>query len=335
MILRFSLTLWVFILTLPALGSASEPPKVLVSVAPIHSLVTGVMKNISTPALLMKGGFSPHSAHLKPSQMRSLSQAEVVFWLGEEAESFLKHPLESASNNQQIIKILDLPKLLLLPLRQGGVWEKHDRITDNTADSHHERATQRPENIDSHVWLDPLNAKIIAQAIADALSAIDNERAAQYQENAKRLIFRLENLHLEVGNVAAAAVNKPYIVFHDAYQYFENRYNLKPAGSVTIDPDRKPGARRLREIQQKLQDTNAHCIFSEPQFPSSHLKILTGDGQYYSGNLDPIGIDIPPGQNMYFILIRRLVSDFVSCLCQIYAGEEFTEDAPTVTPKQP
>jgi len=336
MILRFSLVLWGFIFITPALSSASKPPRVLVSMAPIHSLVTGVMKGVSTPELLIRGGLSPHNIRLKPSQMRSLSQAEVIFWLGEEAESFLEHPLENASSDQQIIKILDLPKLLLLPLRQGGVWERHGHTTDNTDDARHkhEQTTPRPEHIDSHIWLDPLNAQIIAQAIADTLSTIDNERAAQYQENAKHLIFRLENLHAEVGNVAAAAINKPYIVFHDAYQYFENRYQLKPAGSITINPERKPGARRLREIQQKLQDTKAHCIFSEPQFPSSHLKILTGDGQYYSGNLDPIGIDIPPGQNMYFILMRRLVSDFVSCLCQLYVGEEFTEEEATTPAKQ-
>ncbi len=337
MILRFSLILWGFILTTPALSSAAKPPRVLVSMSPIHSLVTGVMKGISTPELLIKGGLSPHNISLKPSQMRALSQAEVIFWLGEEAESFLKHPLESASSDQQIIKILDLPKLRLLPLRQGGIWEQHAPSTAHADNTHpaHEQVAQRPENIDSHVWLDPLNAQIMAQAIADTLSAIDSERAAQYQENTKHLIFRLENLHLEIGNVAAAAINKPYIVFHDAYQYFEDRYQLKPAGSVTIDPKRKPGARRLREIQQKLQETKAHCIFSEPQFPSSHLRILTGDGQYYSGNLDPIGIDIPPGQNMYFILMRRLVSDFVSCLCQIYVGEEFiTEEEATTSPKQ-
>jgi len=331
MILRFSLTLWVLILTMPALSSASEPPKVIVSIAPIHSLVTGVMKGIGTPELLIKGGLSPHNTSLRPSQMRSLSQAEVIFWLGEEAESFLEHPLESTSNNQHIIKILSLPKLLLLPLRKGGIWETHDHAIPHDHD--HEHTTLRPENIDSHIWLDPFNAKIIAQAVADILSEIDTERANQYQENAKQLIFRLENLHLEIGDVAVAAINKPYIVFHDAYQYFEQRYHLKAAGSVTLDPDRKPGARRLREIQQKLQDTSTHCIFSEPQFPSSHLKILTGGDQYYSGTLDPIGINIPPGSDMYFILMRRLVSDFVSCLCQIYIGDELTEEEPETAPE--
>ena len=323
MILRISFILWVFILASPISGSAAEPPKVVVSMAPIHSLVAGVMGGISTPELLIKGGASLHNTRLKPSHMRSLSQADVIFWLGEEAEGFLKRPLENASSRQHIIKIIALPKLLLLPLRSGGIWETRSHSALHDHDQEH--TTQRPENIDSHLWLDPFNAKIIAQAVADTLSKIDAERADQYQENAKRLIFRLENLHLELGDVAVAAINKPHIVFHDAYQYFEHRYNLKAAGSVTLNPDRKPGARRLREIQQKLQATKAHCIFSEPQFSSSHLKILTGDGQYYSGTLDPIGIDIPPGPDMYFILMRRLVSDFVSCLCQIYIGDEIKE----------
>ena len=323
MILRFSPIVWVLIFIAPTLGNAAEPPKVVVSMAPIHSLVASVMKGISTPELLIKGGTSPHNTRLKPSQMRSLSQAEVIFWLGEEAESFLQHPLESASSKQHVIKILDLPKLLLLPLRKGGIWESDNHRPHNIEHT----AAGHAKNIDSHIWLDPLNAKIIAQAVADTLSKIDAERAIQYQENAKHLIFRLENLHLEIGAVAVAAINKPHIVFHDAYQYFEARYQLKAAGSVTLDPDRKPGARRLREIQQKIHKANAHCIFSEPQFPSSHLKILTGDNEYYSGTLDPIGTDIPPGPNMYFTLMRRLVSDFVSCLCQLYAGDEFKDEA--------
>ncbi|MCF6353691.1 MAG: zinc ABC transporter substrate-binding protein [Candidatus Polarisedimenticolaceae bacterium] len=310
---------------MPAWVSAAEPPRVLVSMAPIHSLVAGVMRGISTPELLVKGGISPHNTRLKPSQMRLLSQADLIIWLGEEAEGFLRRPLENRSKNQQTLKILALPKLLLLPLRKGGIWEKEHH---NTQDAHGHATAQQPEHIDSHVWLDPLNAKIIAQAVADTLSKMDTEHASQYQENAQRLIFRLENLHLEISAVVATAINKPHIVFHDAYQYFEHRYHLTPAGSVTLDPGRKPGARRLREIQQKLQETNAHCIFSEPQFPSSHLKILAGDGQYYSGTLDPIGSSIPPGPDMYFILMRRLVSDFVSCLCQIYAGDEFEEKSP-------
>ncbi len=311
---------------MPALGSAAEPPRVVVSMAPIHSLVAGVMKGIGRPELLVKGGSSPHNTRLKPSQMRSLSQADLIFWLGEEAEGFLQRPLESASREQRVVKILALPGLLLLPLRRGGVWENRHHGTPD--DDHQHAAAQRPEHIDSHVWLDPFNAKVIAQAVADTLSEIDPARASQYQENAKQLIFRLENLHLEISAVVATAVDKPHIVFHDAYQYFEHRYHLKAAGSITLDPDRKPGARRLREIAQKLQDANAHCIFSEPQFPSSHLKILTGNGQYYSGTLDPIGSSIPPGRDMYFTLMRRLVSDFVSCLCQIYAGDEFEEKRP-------
>ncbi len=330
MILRFSLVLWVVILLVPAAGHGAEPPRVLVSMAPIHSLIAGVMKGVGTPELLVKGGTSPHHSHLKPSQLRRLSRADLIFWLGEEAEAFLQRPLENLSGDQQVIKILALPKLLLLPLRQGGLWEHDDH---DGPDDHDHATTRHPEAVDAHIWLDPFNAKVIAQAAADILSQADPAHASQYQENARQLIFRLENLHLEIRAVVATAVRKPHIVFHDAYQYFEHRYGLNAVGSVTLDPDRRPGARRLREIQQKLQATDAHCLFSEPQFPSSHLEMLTGDGRYYSGTLDPIGSRIPPGPDMYFILMRRLVSDFVSCLCQVYAGDEF--EAGGAPPPQP
>lgn len=320
MILRYSLTL-LLLVTTSVSATANEPPRVLVSIAPLHSLVASIMKGVAEPELLIRGSTSPHSYRLRPSQMRALSQAKLIFWVSEEMEGFLRRPLAQISPHQKAIKITNLTKLLLLPARQGGIWEKN-HATETPVTQHADHDHQHQGNIDNHVWLDPENAKIIAQATADALSEADPTRTALYQKNASTLIVQLENLHLEIKAATAAVINKPYLVFHDAYQYFEHRYQLNAVGSVTIDPDRKPGARRLQEIQQKLQSAEAHCIFSEPQFPGSHLKMLTNNGKYYAGKLDPVGINIPPGPDMYFILMRQLVSSFVGCLCQSYAEND-------------
>lgn len=306
MVLRYSPVILALILAAPVLATTTKPPRVVASIAPLHSLVAGIMQDVAEPELLIKGGTSPHSHNLRPSQMRALSRARVIFWVGERMEWFLRRPLSQPSTGQKIIAVANLPGLLLLPARHGGIWENHSH-SENTAKTH--------KDIDNHIWLDPENAKIIAQEIAITLSKIDPDRAAVYQENTIHLIARLNDLHLEIMD-ATAATKKPYLVFHDAYQYFEQRYQLKAIGSVTVSPDRKPGARRLQEIQQKLRDAEAHCIFSEPQFPASQLNMLTEDGKYYSGELDPIGIDIPPGPDMYFILMRRLASSFVACLNQ-------------------
>jgi len=297
---------------------AAEPPRVVVSIAPVHSLIAGLMKGIATPELLVKGGVSHHGFSLRPSHMRTITQADVIFWLGAEAETFLKRPLASARPEQRIFNLMQSPGLALLDARSGEAWQaEHEEKGPGSHDQRHE-----DEAIDPHIWLDPLNAEAMVKAATAVLIEADPERAAQYQENSDRLLFRLQNLDMELRDAVALAQGKPYLVFHDAYQYFEHRYGLKAAAAISISPERRPGARRLREIQHRLKEIDAHCIFVEPQFPSSFFLFFIGKGEYYTGTLDPLGIDIPPGPDMYFILMRRLSSSLVDCLGQVYTGSK-------------
>jgi len=289
---------------------AAEPPRVVVSIAPLHSLITGLMKGITTPELLVKGGTSHHGFSLRPSQMRTITQANVIFWLGAEAESFLERPLASARPEQRIFNLMQSPGLTLLGTRSGETWQAEHQVEGSGPHDHRHAG----KATDPHIWLDPLNAEAMVKAATVVLVEADPERAAQYRENSDRLLFRLQNLDIEMRDSVALALGKPYLVFHDAYQYFEHRYGLKAAGAISISPERRPGAKRLREIQRTLKETNARCIFVEPQFPSNFLQAIVGEGEYYTGTLDPLGIDIPPGPDMYFILMRRLSSSLVSCL---------------------
>lgn len=301
--------------SLPFSAQAGEPPRVVVSIGPIHSLIASLTKGITEPELLVKGGVSHHGFSLRPSHMRAISQANVIFWLGAESEAFLARPLANAKPQQRIFNLMYSPGLTLLQTRTGGDWEEESH---DTAEAHDHGA----ESIDPHIWLDPLNAEAMATAATAVLIEADPERAAQYRENHERLLFRLQNLDLEMRDAVTMALGKPYLVFHDAYQYFEKRYGLKAVGAVTLSPEQKPGARRLKEIREKLKRTQAHCIFTEPQFPSKHLQVITEGGDYYSGVLDPLGVDIAPGPDLYFMLLRRLSSSLVSCLCQVYVGDE-------------
>jgi zinc transport system substrate-binding protein len=296
---------------------AKEPPRVVVSIGPIHSLIAGLTRGITEPELLVKGGVSPHNFSLRPSHMRTITQADIIFWLGAEAETFLQRPLANAKPKQQIFNLTQSPGLTLLPSRSGGNWE------EETHDHEHEHKA-----IDPHVWLDPLNAEAMVKAATLVLIEADPERAEQYLENLERLLLRLKKLDLEIRDAVTMALDKPYLVFHDAYQYFEHRYGLKAVGAITLSPEQKPGARRLKEIREKIQQTRARCIFTEPQFPAKYLEVITEGGDYYSGILDPLGVDIPPGPDMYFILMRRLSSALVSCLRQAHTGGEPASAAP-------
>jgi zinc transport system substrate-binding protein len=316
--MRHCLILLFALICAPFSIQAAEPPRVVVSIAPMHSLIAGLMKGITTPELLVKGGTSHHGFSLRPSQIRTITQANVIFWLGAEAETFLKRPLANARPEQRVFNLTQSPGLTLLGTRSGQKWQaKHDEESSGSHDHRYE-----DEATDPHIWLDPLNAQVIVKTATVVLIEADPERADQYQENSDRLLFRLQNLDMEMRNAVALARGKPYLVFHDAYQYFEHRYGLNAAGAISISPERRPGAKRLREIQRTLKEINAHCIFVEPQFPSNFLQAIVGEGEYYTGTLDPLGIDIPPGPDMYFILIRRLSSTLVACLRQVYVGDE-------------
>ncbi|MFC1684581.1 zinc ABC transporter substrate-binding protein [Pseudomonadota bacterium] len=323
--IRHCLILLLALASTPFSIRAAEPPRVVVSIAPVHSLIAGLMKGVAAPELLVKSGVSHHSFSLRPSHMRAITQANAIFWLGAEAETFLGRPLASARPEQRIFNLMQSPGLTLLGTRSGGAWrEEHEEKDSGAHDHRHEGKTTDP-----HIWLDPLNAEAMVKAATVVLIKADPERAAQYQENSDRLLFQLQNLDMEMRDSVALAKGKPYLVFHDAYQYFEHRYGLNAAGAISISPERRPGARRLREIQRTLKEINAHCIFVEPQFPSNFLQAIVEEGEYNTGTLDPLGIDIQPGPDMYFILMRRLSSALVACLCQVYADEEME---PTVAP---
>ena len=231
---------------LPASGAAA--PEVVASIKPVHSLVSGVMRGVGEPELLVKAAGSEHSYSLRPSQARALEQAEVVFLVGETMETFLIKPLQALAGDAKIIELSEVPGLTLLATREGGMWQAHgDEHAGADADHDEERAgegqeegsareTDRSERepgeehaqgeTDMHIWLDPRNARAITAAIATALADADPGNAALYQANAEQLRHRLDELDRSLEARLATVADRPYVVFHDAYHYFENRYGV-------------------------------------------------------------------------------------------------------------
>jgi zinc transport system substrate-binding protein len=278
------------------------------SIKPIHSLLAGVMAGAGTPALLVKGHASPHSFALKPSDAMTLESARIVFWAGPSLERFLLRPLASA---EKTVALLETPGLTLLPVRHGGLWEAHEHEHAEAAE--HAEALEEAE-LDGHFWLDPSNAKLVAERMARELAAVDPDHAALYAENAAALVRRLDALDAELAAILAPVADRPFIVFHDAYQYFERHYRLAGAGSITLDPEQPPGAETLAAIRDRLAEGGAVCAFHEPQYPASLVETVTEGTGARVGELDPEGAALADGPELYFTLLRNLARSLARCL---------------------
>lgn len=295
-------------------AGAAEGPRVVVSVLPLHSLIAGVMAGVGEPVLLIDGAASPHAYALRPSAARALAEADSVFWIGPELETFLPKPLRSLAGGAHVVTVLDDPGIAVLPVRTGGAWEDTDEHTAEHAAEAAKEPDAGPGSRDPHVWLDPRNARRIVAMAGATLSEIDPANAAAYRDNAARLDGELANLETELAGKLAPARGVPFIVFHDAYHYFEARFGLTSVGAFALSPGIAPGARRLAELRARLVETGATCVFVEPQFEPAVVKAAVAGSGARIAVLDPVGAGLPPGAAAYGQLMRALADDLLSCL---------------------
>ena len=290
-----------------ALPTWGAEPQVVVSIKPLHSLVAGVMQGVAEPQLLVKGGGSPHGYVLRPSEARALSQADLIVWVGHQLESFLEKPLTTLGQKARQLELSDALAGQLLAVRAGGSWDAHQQHQA----MEHRHAEQE---LNPHLWLSPRLAKRIVDRVATELAAIDSAHQPHYQANAARLVSRLDQLDQQLVARLAPVKEIPYVVFHDAYQYFESAYDLNAVGSITIDPERKTGVKRLLEMREKIKSLNARCVFSEPQFEPKLVATIIEDTGARTGELDPIGAELTAGPEQYFQLLNKLAEDLVEGL---------------------
>lgn len=295
-------------------ATAADAPKVVVSIKPIHSLVAAVMQGVGTPDLIVDGAASPHTYALKPSNARSLEQAQVVFWVGPGMEAFLQKPLTSLGSNATIVELDQAPGITKLKFREGGAFEPHDDGDEPAAGENHAHDDHDHGEFDTHLWLDPHNAKAMVAEITTSLVAADPANALTYEANQKTLNDKLDALDTEIASTVAPVKDKPFIVFHDAYQYFERRYGVRVSGSITVSPETIPGAQRVSEIHSKVADLGATCVFAEPQFEPKLVNVVLEGTSAKSGVLDPEAATLPQGPDLYFDLMRGIASSLKSCL---------------------
>ena len=296
----------------------AEAPNVVVSIKPIHSLVASIMEGVGEPALIVDGAASPHTYSMKPSNAAVLENADIVFWVGHGLEAFLEKPLETLGANAKRVALEDVPGLEKLEFREGGAFDAHDHGHGDehaaaegaeTEEHHHHESA-----FDMHLWLDPTNAKAMAAAIEKTLAAADPGNAAAYGSNLGKLNTRIDMLDKTLAETVAPIRETPFIVFHDAYQYFEHHYGVKVAGSITVSPESLPGAARLTQIHEKIIDLDATCVFAEPQFEPKLVNVVLEGTKAKSGTLDPEGASLEAGPDLYFQLMEGIATSLKTCV---------------------
>ncbi|MES5096881.1 zinc ABC transporter substrate-binding protein ZnuA [Agrobacterium sp. BA1120] len=314
-----------------ASSNAMAAPNVVVSIKPIHSLVAAIMQGVAEPKLIVDGGASPHTYSLKPSNARAIESADVVFWVGDGLEKFLEKPLQSLAGKATVVELDDAQGIEKLPFREGGPFEAHDHgdheghdHAEEAGHDHNHEGEHKHEHADGHdhdhgefdmhLWLDPTNAKAMAVEIEKTLMTADPGNAQAYQDNTKKLVDNLDALDKEITATVAPIKDKPFIVFHDAYQYFEHRYGVKTAGSITVSPENIPGADRIKQIHAKVKELNATCVFAEPQFEPKLVNVVIEGTNAKSATLDPEAGTLEAGPDLYFKLMRGIAISLKDCL---------------------
>ena len=381
-------------------SAAQAEPNVVTSIKPVHSLVAGVMEGVAEPTLLVEGAGSPHTFSLRPSQARALQQADIVFWVGPQLETFLSDPIENIGG-ATVVTLSEAHDMISLPVRESATFEGHDHgdhaghddhghdehaghddhghdehaghddhgheehaghddhehdehagHDDHGHDDHDEHADHaghedhgheehasethdehddhghdehahaghddhnHADGIDVHFWLDPVNAKAFVHEIGETLAKVDPDNASAYAANAERVEARLDALTADITAQLEPVKDRPFIVFHDAYQYFENRFGVQAAGSITVSPETMPGAQRIGEIQDKVQELQVTCVFSEPQFNANLVAVVADETNANTAVLDPLGANIEDGPDLYFTLIRDMADSIQACLTE-------------------
>ena len=314
----------VFIALLTTISISKAEVKVVTSIKPIHSLVSYVMDGVGKPDVIVDGYNSPHGFSLKPSHAKMIENADLIIWVGEDLEAFLDKPLNTISKKAVNIEIMDLSGIKKLKFREKNIFEGHDDHghghKEKKHDDHGHKEAKHDDHghdkhahgeHDPHVWLDPMNAKVIIKEIENQLVKLDPDNSSKYKANSKKAQSELDNLTKNIKRDLKG--NLRFVVFHDAYQYFENRFGIKVLGALTVNPDVLPGAEQLSEIREVIEHEKVNCLFSEPQFNPAIIKSIAKDTKIKTGVLDPLGATLDKGKGMYSELLQSMYASFKGC----------------------
>ncbi|MHC8374750.1 zinc ABC transporter substrate-binding protein [Pseudomonas sp. MDT1-16] len=293
-----------FVASFLLMGSAHADVKVLTSIKPLQLIAAAVQDGVAIPEVLLPPGASPHNYALRPSDVRKVQSVDLVYWIGPDMEGFLPRVLKGRTLPS--VAVQDLPGLKLRRFAKDS--PSHAEEADEHDHDH------RPGNLDSHLWLSPVNARVIANKMAADLSAADPSNAARYQSNLKAFDERLDAMDLRLKARLAGIAGKPYFVFHEAFDYFEDAYGLKHAGVFSVAAEVQPGAQHVAAMRTRLQEVGKTCVFSEPPLRPRLAETLVAGLPVKLAELDALGGYTPATAQGYEQVLEKLGNDLAGCL---------------------
>ena len=311
----------------------ADAPRVAVDIAPVHSLVARVMEGVGTPDLIIQAGASPHEYSLRPSEAAALQDANLVFWIGSGLTPWLTDTIETLAPNANVTELLEADGTIELEFREGALFEAHDDHEEEGHDDHDDEKADHDDHSDDdhddeeaghdehehgdhdpHAWLSPQNAMTWMNVIAGQLSAADPDNAGAYFANAAAGRAEIKVLIGEVTATLDPVRDGRFIVFHDAYQYFETDFNFPASGAISISDASDPSPARIAEIQDRIAEQGIDCVLAEPQFNPGLIATVLEGSNAQTGILDPLGSDLKPGSALYPQLIRNLSTALAGCM---------------------
>ena len=327
------LTIFSFIFFLSFKLFASETTGIITTIQPITSLVSAVIGNTGKTISLIPTEISPHEYKLKPSDIKKLQNGNIIFYVSDHLETSITKVFENLPKNIKSINLMEDAGIKHLAIRDNEAWERHDHRHghgdhhdhDKKAKEHddhedekhakkHDDHNNHEKEDDVHIWLSPDNAVKIIKKVNKELSLYFPENAKTYNKNTNQMIKKINELEVELKNELSGIKDKPYVVFHDAYQYFETSFGLNAVGSVALEGDIASSPKQISFIKDKIVKFKASCVFQEPQFDSKLVKIVAEGTNAQIGTLDPLGLNIKSGENFYLQLLKNMAKSLKDCL---------------------
>ncbi|MNF55356.1 High-affinity zinc uptake system protein ZnuA precursor [compost metagenome] len=301
------------ILTLiTALLAVSLPVRaleVLTTIKPLGFIAAAITDGVSEPKVLLPTGASPHDFALRPSDIRSINEADLVVWVGPELEGFMAKPLAKHPH------VLTLTRVEGMPLFDYSKQAGHEEPADEEHEGHDHDGHEghHHEGVDPHIWLGPTQALVIARAMSETLSARDPGNAERYRANLLAFQAKVDAKDKVIAGQMKAVNQKGYFVFHEAYGYWERHYGMSSKGHFTVSPERRPGAKTLVEIRKALEEKQASCIYAEPQFSPAVIESVARNTGAKVLLLDEVGEQVPLGPDGYPQFMQQLADAFAQC----------------------
>ena len=292
----------------------ADTPQVAVDIAPVHSLVARVMDGVGMPDLIIQPGASPHEYSLRPSEAAALQNSDLVFWIGPDLTPWLTDTIETLAKDASVTSLLDLDGTVQLDFRESALFEVHDHDDHDDHDGTAAHDKHDHGDHDPHAWLSPKNAMTWLNVIAGQLSAADPDNAGTYFANAAAGRTEIELLIGEVTATLDRVRGTRFIVFHDAYQYFEMDFNFQASGAISLSDASDPSPARITEIRDRVMRQGIDCVLAEPQFNPKLIATVLDGTDAKTGIVDPLGSDLEPGSSLYPELIRNLSTALASCM---------------------